>query len=80
METRKQWVDLGVQTQACLVLPETCGPDGAAVALWVYLRNCAYYRGIISSFHLTTGFMIFCISNHAIRYVSFVNKRDTKYC
>ena len=69
----KQWVDLGVQTQACLVIPGACGPEGAAVAFWMYLRNCAYDGGIMSSTFAwptkKTGFRIYCVSWHLVRYV-----------
>ena len=61
MDTNKQWVDLGVQTQACLVLPETCGPEGAAVALRLYHRSCDDDGGFMSSREtLETGFIIYC--------------------
>ena len=46
--TRRQWVDLGVLEEACIVRPETCGSAGAAVALWLrvtYADN--ENRGII---------------------------------
>ena len=61
--TKDQWVDLGIQTDACLVLPETCGPEGAAVVLWVKIHLCS---GIISSFGDTTGFMIYCLPGNGL--------------
>ena len=57
VRTKKQWADLGIQTGACLVLPETCGPEGAAMALWVNIQYCS---GIISSFRSSSGLSIFC--------------------
>ena len=64
METNKQWVDLGVQTEACLVIPDTCGPEGAAVAFWLYLRGCEDNGGIMSSREtLQTGFFIYCFGD-----------------
>ena len=54
---KSQWADLGIQTDACLVVPETCGPEGAAVAFWVKIHFCS---GIMSSFADSTGFIISC--------------------
>ena len=53
--TKKQWVDL--------VDLWTCGPEGAAVALWVKLHYCL---GIISSFESKTGFAIYCFDDRRI--------------
>ena len=70
---KKQWADLGVQTQSCLVIPGACGPEDAAVAFWMFLRNCAYAKGIMSSTFAwptkKTGFRIYCVSWHLVRYV-----------
>ena len=79
IEIRKQWVDLGVQTQACLVLPETCGPEGAAVALWLYVYNCNNLGGIISSYDQTSGMMIQCISALEIRYGVFFGLKFERF-
>ena len=34
-QTRKQWVDLGIHTEACMTRPETCGAEGGAISVWV---------------------------------------------
>ena len=74
LEARKQWVDLGTQHQACLIRPESCGPEGAAVAFWMYIHYCAYNRGIVSSTlawtQKKTGFRIYCVNWHLIRYTA----------
>ena len=79
IETRKQWVDLGVQTQACLVLRATCGPEGSAVALWLYVHNCNNLGGIITSYDQTSGMMIQCISALEIRYGVFFGLKSSGF-
>ncbi len=64
----RAWVDLGLVTDACITIPETCGPDGGALALWVYIYDCHWSssnEGLISSEkYLHTGFLIYCVDNH----------------
>ena len=61
--TNEHWVDFGNITDACLVQPVTCGPEGAAVALWVKLIDCPSQRGIISAQTAgKTGFQIICLN------------------
>ena len=70
----KQWVDLEVLSTACITLPDTCGPEGAAVAVWVKMYECETFSdGFLSSYDpRTTGFMFFCFStNPKIRYGFF---------
>ena len=31
--TRRQWVDLGIHTEACMTDPRTCGAAGGAVSV-----------------------------------------------
>ena len=38
--TKKQWVDLGIHTEACMTRPETCGAAGGAISVWVKIRDC----------------------------------------
>ena len=48
--TKRQWVDLGNLTEACIVRPETCGAEGGAVAFWIRRTySDAEYRGVLSS-------------------------------
>ena len=59
--TKKQWVDLGTHTEACMTPPETCGAAGGAISLWVnVLAGYKFYScGIISSrTAYTSGFML----------------------
>ena len=32
--TQRQWVDLGIHTEACMTRPDTCGSAGGAISLW----------------------------------------------
>ena len=36
----RQWIDLGVHTEACMALPGTCGTAGGAISLWVKVIDC----------------------------------------
>ena len=60
--SRQQWIDLGVHTEACMTTM-TCGTDGGAVSMWLRVRRCDQYNGILTtvqSFY-TTGFFVDCI-------------------
>ena len=35
--TQRRWVNLGDLSAACITIPDTCGPEGAAVVFWVKL-------------------------------------------
>ena len=48
VQTRKQWLDLGILDEACIAHPETCGAAGGAVAFWVRI-NHDRAGGIVSS-------------------------------
>ena len=68
-----QWVDLGVLSEACITRPDTCGPEGAAVAVWVKIHSCPNADGFFTSLQrhsssVKTGFGFFCFSA-SIRYV-----------
>ena len=58
--TKKQWIDLGVHTEACMTRPETCGAAGGAMSLWVRLNDCPDWSGIISTFETGTGLIVYC--------------------
>ena len=47
--TKKQWVDLGVHTEACMTRPETCGAPGGAISVWINAIECPVYCGIMST-------------------------------
>ena len=57
--TKRQWVDLGIHTEACMTRPETCGAAGGAVSLWVRV-SASSSGGIVSTlaYGFTTGFNI----------------------
>ena len=58
--TKKQWVDLGINTEACMTRPETCGAAGGAISVWINLIDCML-GGIISSLvHGSSGSVIAC--------------------
>ena len=67
-----QWVDLGVLYEACITVPDTCGPEGAAISVWVKIHVCGNSDGFLSSQKylnpLKTGFLIFCVGD-SIQYV-----------
>ena len=69
-----QWLDLGVLSEACITVPDTCGPEGAAVSVWVKIHSCEDGDGILSSLKSassrTTGFMFYCDAGY-VRYVYF---------
>ena len=57
--TNKQWVDLGDLSVACITRPETCGPEGAAISVWLRLDALSANSGIISSKgSSTSGFTV----------------------
>ena len=35
--TQQRWADLGDLSAACITRPDTCAPEGAAIAFWVKL-------------------------------------------
>ena len=45
---RKQWLDLGIQTEACLTQLDTCGSTGGALSMWIKLGSSSY-TGIITT-------------------------------
>ena len=46
--TQNRWIDLGIQTNACMNVPDTC-TDGGGVALWYKGTQYGGDRGIFSS-------------------------------
>ena len=59
-QTKRQWVDLEIHTDACMTRPETCGAAGGAISLWVNAINCSDYCGFVSSAAFaSTGSSIF---------------------
>ena len=68
--TKRQWIDLGLHTEACLTQPETCGTAGGAISLWLNLVDCPVWSGVLSSRESgKTSSFILCIE-HGIRYHS----------
>ena len=47
--TDSQWVDLGMLSQACITIPETCGSDGATMSVWLKIVECPPGGDVISS-------------------------------
>ena len=61
--TKRQWIDLGVHTEACMTQPETCGSAGGAVSFWINIVNCTefqYLGGLITTRNSGPGLSIFC--------------------
>ena len=67
---QSQWVDLCVLTEACIPVPDTCGPEGAAVAFWVKLTEDG---GIISSYGGQSGFLLRCDSGQIMLEIIWVH-------
>ena len=62
------WVDLGNLSIACITRPETCGPEGAAVALWIKINTCNFPACVITSMiQQKTGFYICCSYGNGLR-------------
>ena len=38
--SQRQWVDLGIHTEACMTRPETCGAAGGAISVWLKINDC----------------------------------------
>ena len=56
-----QWINLGDQSAACITVPDTCGPEGAAVSFWVKVIHCKDGDGIISAIQDgQAGFAVYC--------------------
>ena len=36
-----QWLDLGIHTEACMTIPETCC-EGGAISFWINIRSCSH--------------------------------------
>ena len=63
--TKRQWVDLGIQTGVCMAKPETCGVAGGAIGFWVKVIKCSSLGGVISTAtHGTAGSQIYCTSGY----------------
>ena len=66
----EEWVDLGDLSVACITQPETCGPEGAAISVWLNLQDCPGNSGIISSLRYgTSGFAVYCLGSGSIQLV-----------
>ena len=58
--TKRQWIDLGTRTEACMTQPETCGATGGAISMWLKIVDCPEGCGVISSHESGTGCIIYC--------------------
>ena len=61
--SRSQWIDLGIQAEACMTRPQTCGEAGGAVSMWVKVINCPVGHGIIGTnqVELSNGLVVDCL-------------------
>ena len=65
LDHTRQWVDLGIHTEACMTRPETC-TSGGAISVWVKVIACNG-DGIISSHSsgiASTGLVIACYDTY----------------
>ena len=57
---QQRWVKLADLSAACITIPDTYGPEGAAVAFWVKLIETPSYGGLVfltsQQGYTTTGF------------------------
>ena len=60
-QSREQWIDLGIHTEACMTTM-TCGAHGGAVSMWLRVRQCDNNNGILTTlqFESTTGLIVRC--------------------
>ena len=78
-KSHNQWVSLGdLSLVTCLPVPDTCGPEGASLSVWLKIEDCDENKdGFISSLSVgSTGFSCRC-KNGNMRY--FSNKRKGCY-
>ena len=68
---KRQWVDLGIHTEACMTRPETCGEAGGAISLWINVIECedaAFISTLAFTDRLSTASVIYCYVDE-IQYV-----------
>ena len=70
----KQWIDLGIHTEACMTRPEICGVAGGAFSVWINIIDCQNNttEGLITTIPNSsfTGFHVQCGSGGIIlRYI-----------
>ena len=74
--TKRQWVDLGIHTEACMAQPETCSAAGGAIILWANFIDCTF-GGIISSLVYGSSGSVIACSDDSFRFyqcISFVRE------
>ena len=60
------WINLGIQTGACVTQPDTCGASGGAISMWLKVHGEDETTGVITSMDdvsspiFTTGFQFRC--------------------
>ena len=61
---QRQWIEVPGTVASCLSNEETCGPEGATLAVWIKINECPDLSGIISSWRQrpvkTTGVGLLC--------------------
>ena len=65
---KRQWIDLGVHTDACMTRPETCSSAGGAISVWIKFIDCPNHGGIISSRGTWKRGLLFSCSSTNILY------------
>ena len=65
--TKKQWIDLGINTDVCMTRPDTCGAAGGAISLWLNVNDCPS-GGIVSSHQDGTTSVLIDCGSYYIRY------------
>ena len=70
--TMKQWVDLGIHTEACMTRPDTCGAAGGAISLWVKVIEFSSIGGIMSSHSTESSGTSIRLSSHNFMYDTLI--------
>ena len=59
-----QHVDLGNLSEACITVPQTCRPEGAAVAMWLKVIECTYAGSSHPAVHNLLGWSLCVLMGH----------------
>ena len=68
---QEPWIDLGIQTGACMTQLDTCGAAGGAISMWLKIHGEDDTTGVITSMdqidgYFTTGFQFRCNGDQCV--------------
>ena len=66
--SRAQWIDLGIHTEACMTVPDTCGTSRGAISVWYRVTYCNHLGSIVTTIqnHTPGGSAIYCTTQHVM--------------